>query len=325
MIIERAKERDSDILTNLMRKSKAIWGYGKEQMEQWKDELTITKEQIRKNAIYNLKIDHQIIGFYSYKQQGGNLKLDSLFVHPQFIGKGIGKRMMEDFLDRTKPIPKKRIVLEADPNAVFFYEKYGFNTIALQKTSIQGRFMPIMVQNSQKLEDHSLFETDRLNVKHLSPEDIEGFYKMQSNPKVMQYIKPTMNYAESKKELQRFIGYYDAPHTMFQIWAVHEKRTDSFIGICGVYLNEHDEYEIAYRFQQSKWGMGFGSEIAKKLIRFCFETLSYDTLFAYVMEGNVGSRKILEKYMEYDREMYSDNTSSKEYVYRIHNIDGISY
>ncbi|TPN81373.1 GNAT family N-acetyltransferase [Aquimarina algicola] len=316
MEIKAATVQDHEVLTEVMRGSKAIWGYEKEQLEEWKDELTITQDHIKKNSVFNLWKDDQIIGFYSYKQQGPNLKLDSLFVHPEFIGQGMGNIMMTDFLERVKPISKERIVLDADPNAESYYNKYDFNTIALKKTSIPNRFMPIMAKNNPNLEETHLFDSKRLFVRHLSLEDLDDFYDMQRNPNVMQYIKPEMNYEEAKKELERFIGYYEDRKKMFRIWAIIEKQTNTFIGICGVYLNKNNEEEIAYRLRELYWGKGYGGEIAERLFDFCFETLDYDELYAYVMEENQGSIKILEKHMSYDKIIHSEETNSKEYIYK---------
>ena len=133
----------------------------------------------------------------------------------------------------------------------------------------------------------------------------------------MKYIKPPMNYEESKEELNRFISYYKERKLLFRIWALIEKRTGNFVGICGVYLNENCEFEIAYRLQESNWGKGLGKEIAEKLIDFCFETFDYERLFAYVMEENIGSKKILDKIMNYKGEVKSKENLSKSFIYEI--------
>ena len=53
-----------------------------------------------------------------------------------------------------------------------------------------------------------MFETERTVVRRLREADVESFYDMQSNPNVMRYIKETMTFAESRKEMDRFISYY---------------------------------------------------------------------------------------------------------------------
>jgi len=318
MTIEEANIEDYEILTDIMRRSKAIWGYEKEQLKKWKKELTISKEYIANNVTFKLCQHNKIIGFYSQINQGQHLKLDNLFIAPEYIGEGFGGIMLKHFIERAKLISNNKIIiLESDPNAEKFYQKHNFKTIGLQETSISNRFMPIMMLSKSNLEDIKLFDSKRLFVRHLREGDIEGFYKMQSNPNVMKYIKPPMNYEESKEELNRFISYYKERKLLFRIWALIEKRTGNFVGICGVYLNENCEFEIAYRLQESNWGKGLGKEIAEKLIDFCFETFDYERLFAYVMEENIGSKKILDKIMNYKGEVKSKENLSKSFIYEI--------
>ncbi|WP_234859500.1 GNAT family N-acetyltransferase [Aquimarina aquimarini] len=161
-----------------------------------------------------------------------------------------------------------------------------------------------------------LFETKNLYVRYLKTEDQDAFYDMQSNPNVMRYIKKTMNFEESKKELDRFITYYTEDKTFYNIWAVVESETQRFIGICGVYKNKHSEYEIAYRLRECFWRKGFGQEIAKALISYCFDIMRLPELTAYVAKENVGSICILEKEMKYIEESYAQKENILEQKYK---------
>ena len=67
---------------------------------------------------------------------------------PEYIGKGFGNYLMLDFLNRIKENRDvKKILLDADPNAEKFYQKFGFTTIGQLETSIKNRFLPIMERN----------------------------------------------------------------------------------------------------------------------------------------------------------------------------------
>ena len=149
MNIEKANSNDHEILTEITKKSKAFWGYSEEQMTQWNDALTITKEYIQTNFAYKLTKENQVIGYYSYfNSEAAIIKLDNLFVLPEYIGKGFGNQLMQDFLNRIKENRDiKKIVLDADPNAEKFYQKFGFKTIGQLETSIKNRFLPIMELN----------------------------------------------------------------------------------------------------------------------------------------------------------------------------------
>ena len=89
-----------------------------------------------------------------------------------------------------------------------------------------------------------------------------------------------------------------------------------------MYLNEKQELEIAYRLREKHWGRGYGREIARGLIDYCFTTLRYDELVAYVCKDNLGSIKILQQEMELRAEFYSEKDQWTEQVYRVSRKDG---
>ena len=145
MNISKANPNDNVHLSVITKKSKAYWGYSDDQIQKWNTNLTITKEYIEKNQVYNLNIDKQIIGYYSYTiQENKSIKLDNLFILPKFIGNGLGSNLLKHFLDIVKKEDYKTIILDAEPNAEQFYEKFGFVKIDEFETSIKGRFMPVM-------------------------------------------------------------------------------------------------------------------------------------------------------------------------------------
>lgn len=145
MIIKRAHKNDSPKISEVCFLSKAYWGYSKEQMERWRDDLTIDPGYIQKNEVFVLVNEDEIIGFYSYfEDKNKSVMLDNVFLLPAFIGKGLGRFLMDDFILRVKNEGYLSIILHADPHATNFYSKYGFNIIGKKQTSIEGRYMPIM-------------------------------------------------------------------------------------------------------------------------------------------------------------------------------------
>ncbi|MFC0778976.1 GNAT family N-acetyltransferase [Flavobacterium sp. HJSW_4] len=145
MNIQKAKTEDHIRLTEITKKSKAYWGYSEEQMEKWSNNLTVTADYIERNPVFNLIDENQIIGYYSYlKEEDNQVKLDNLFILPEYIGKGFGLFLMNDFLERMRNEKFKKIILDSEPNAEQFYQKIGFTKIGEFETSIKNRFMPIM-------------------------------------------------------------------------------------------------------------------------------------------------------------------------------------
>lgn len=145
MTIKKAIPNDHKILTEITKKSKAHWGYSDEQIEIWSEFLTVSKEYIETKSVYNLIVDDKIIGYYSFFHESEKtIKLDNLFVLPEFIGKGFGIVLMQDFLIRSVSSNAKKIVLNSEPNAEDFYIKFGFVKVGQIETSIKDRYMPIM-------------------------------------------------------------------------------------------------------------------------------------------------------------------------------------
>jgi len=148
MTIEKANTIDHEILTEITKKSKAYWGYSDEQLVKWSNNLTITQDYIKRNDVFKLVNNNIIVGYYSYfSEEEKSMKLDNLFVLPEYIGKGFGKYLMTDFLNRMKEIKIEKITLDSEPNAELFYSKMGFVKIGKFETSIKNRFMPIMEMN----------------------------------------------------------------------------------------------------------------------------------------------------------------------------------
>lgn len=61
------------------------------------------------------------------------------------------------------------------------------------------------------------------------------------------------------------------------------------------YLPEINETDIGYRFLHEYWGMKIASEIARKIIRFGFETVKLERIIGIAMPENIASWKILKK------------------------------
>jgi N-acetylglutamate synthase-like GNAT family acetyltransferase len=139
-VISNAKE-----LTAIAFQSKAFWGYSNELIKSWQADLTVTSKMIEKCCVFKYLIDETIAGFYILNTPEKNtIVLEMLFVLPQFIGKGIGKQLIQHSFKKAKVKKVKSITLLADPNAVAFYKKQGFVTINKKESTIPDRFLPVM-------------------------------------------------------------------------------------------------------------------------------------------------------------------------------------
>ena len=160
-----------------------------------------------------------------------------------------------------------------------------------------------------------IFETDRLIIRNLTEFDSEDYYDMMGNPNVMSLIpREVMSREESDKHLNSFVG-KDQTQTDIKVWGIESKNENEFIGLCAFLKNDENEDEIGYRLREKHWKKGFGTEIAKGLIKFGFEKFTTDKITADVDIKNLNSVKILEKFMTKAKEFFneSDNCIDRRY------------
>lgn len=146
MQVLKAHKEDLTILNQITFASKQFWGYSDEQMEAWKEMLTMSESYLTENTVYKL-VQEEILGYYSFIIFENYVELDNLFVKPEKIGKGLGTFLLQHLLDEITKLGHHKIVLFADPNAERFYEKMGFQVIGRKPTQDKSRFLPIMELN----------------------------------------------------------------------------------------------------------------------------------------------------------------------------------
>jgi len=136
---------DYDKLTDICVKSKQHWGYPDYLIDLWKDELTITPRYIRNHDILKIQNEkNEILGFGAIENLNGNgiCEISHLWVHPEYMNKNIGKLLLEQ-LER-KAGQQKTIKVVSDPNAMAFYQKFGYQKVGEVKSKPDGRKLPLL-------------------------------------------------------------------------------------------------------------------------------------------------------------------------------------
>lgn len=160
------------------------------------------------------------------------------------------------------------------------------------------------------------FTTHRLFVRPLKEEDAVEFYDMMGNPNVMSPIpQKAMSKIESDAKLLEFIS---APYKK-TIWAICEKDKDELIGLAALLINDLEQNEIGYRLREQFWGIGYGTEIAKGLIDYCFNDLHFKFVTADVNVSNMRSIKILSKFMVPVQSFYNVKAACNDRRYKVMN------
>lgn len=138
-----AVRSDADALSKISIAAKRYWDYPEAWIVRWLPELLISEAYIKENKVLKAEINQEIVGFCVVEREKGYYEIAHLWVLPAFIGKGIGKQLLDKSIAKYVPQGAKLKVV-ADPNAEAFYEKQGFETMDQVESYPAGRFLPVM-------------------------------------------------------------------------------------------------------------------------------------------------------------------------------------
>ena len=141
MEIVSIKDRNSNIIQGLT----ALWRCSVVQTHTFLtnndiDEIEKYVPQALKDVehLIVVKNENEYLGFMGIENQ----RLEMLFLNPQHIGKGVGRKLVEYGIKEHKI--KEVTVNEQNPNAVGFYEHIGFNSYKRTDFDEQGHPFPLL-------------------------------------------------------------------------------------------------------------------------------------------------------------------------------------
>ena len=138
--VRPAGPAEAEVLTELVMRSKAHWGYSEEFMESCRVELTIHADEVVPARMTVAEAAGRVVAVATLEGEPPEAELGSLFVDPDMIGKGVGRRLLQHMLEIARGMGVRTVVLDADPNAEPFYEAMGFIRVGVVPSgSIPGR------------------------------------------------------------------------------------------------------------------------------------------------------------------------------------------
>ena len=146
MQIRAALPSQAATLTRIALAAKRHWGYPEHWIEIWTPLLTFTPADLAQADFFVANVDDEMAGFYSLTVAGPRAELGNLWVLPAFMGQGIGRGLFEHALSCARELGCSTLEIEADPNAVGFYEKMGACIVGQRVGEVDGqsRRGPIM-------------------------------------------------------------------------------------------------------------------------------------------------------------------------------------
>lgn len=140
-------------------------------------------------------------------------------------------------------------------------------------------------------------ESDRIGFSEWTINDIDLAEKLWGNPSVTRYICKSGIFSNEdiRNRLNTEIENGKINHV--QYWPIFEKNTSKLLGCCGLrpFKNEQNSYEIGFHLCEDAWGKGYATEAANAVIKYAYDTLNADIIYAGHHPDNVGSKRVLMK------------------------------
>jgi N-acetylglutamate synthase-like GNAT family acetyltransferase len=137
--IRPASVAERGALERLQRRSSVHEPMYRAQLAARPDAIELPMEQITGGRVRVAEQNGAVLGFAVLLDRGGDAcELDGLFVEPDRMRAGVGRRLVEDAMRVACERGVTRIDVVANPQAVAFYEAVGFTRVG----EAQTRFGP---------------------------------------------------------------------------------------------------------------------------------------------------------------------------------------
>jgi RimJ/RimL family protein N-acetyltransferase len=150
-----------------------------------------------------------------------------------------------------------------------------------------------------------ILETERLRLRHLSPEtDAEFILELLNEPSFVRYIGDKG--ARNLDDARRYI--VEGPvksyaENGFGLYLVELKADATPIGMCGIIKRDTlPDADIGFAFLQRYWNQGYAFESAAAIMTYAQETLRLERILAITTPDNESSARLLAKIgLRFDR------------------------
>ncbi|WUS97910.1 GNAT family N-acetyltransferase [Streptomyces sp. NBC_00708] len=140
----------------------------------------------------------------------------------------------------------------------------------------------------------SSLRSERLLLEPYVPADEEDFVALFMDDRVSRWMGDGPEPEESHRALFSRIFTHVYEPEAFDVWAV--RRDGRMIGHAEIKPSKAVEgHELIYALAHEAWGQGLGTELARRIVAYGFETLDLEQVYATVAEPNAASLAALRK------------------------------
>jgi GNAT superfamily N-acetyltransferase len=138
MHIRPARVEEAHALAELAWAAKASWGYSQAQLEAWREGLSPSAASIAEEPTFVAEVGEALAGFCQLDAQASPVELAHLWVHPRFMGQGVGRALLARAMREAAALGSEALHVDSDPNAEPFYVACGATRVGEVPAPIDG-------------------------------------------------------------------------------------------------------------------------------------------------------------------------------------------
>jgi len=134
-----------------------------------------------------------------------------------------------------------------------------------------------------------------IKLRKLNLSDANRFAELANNKNIWLFMRDTFPHPYSKEDAVNFINFCSESNTSFVFAILHDNKLTGAIGLHRqTDLNRYST-ELGYWIGEPFWNKGIASKAVALIIKFGFENLDINRIFASTIESNLASSRVLEK------------------------------
>jgi len=144
IIVRQAQAGDVERLTEIAHAAKAHWGYPSEWLELWRPSLTFDAALLEREWVQLAEVDDRAMAVVAVAGEPPTLELSHLWVAPETMGLGLGRRLFEAAVAHARLSGAARLEIISDPYAEDFYLHLGALRVGDIESQPAGRRLPLL-------------------------------------------------------------------------------------------------------------------------------------------------------------------------------------
>ena len=137
-------------------------------------------------------------------------------------------------------------------------------------------------------------QSPRLTLRPYNAADLSAFATLNADEAVRQHVGGVLSQAEAERLFERFVsGECLRGH---EAWAVTRSDTSEYIGHCWFSMREGADWpELGFLIAPRYWRRGYGTEVARTLIKYALGRDGYGGIIATVDPEHIACIVVLER------------------------------